>query len=154
MANHVLGGGMSSRLFQEVREERGLAYSVYSSVVLYVDCGALAVYAGTAPAKVPEVLEPSPSASSPSWSTTASPTRSTRSPSATSRARCARPEDTGSRMARLGRSEQVRGEVITLDEHLAALRAVTLDDVARVLRRVLGGPRTLVAVGPFDDLPG
>jgi predicted Zn-dependent peptidase len=62
-------------------------------------------------------------------------------------------EDTGSRMARIGRGEQARSELLTLDEHLAKLRAVTTDDVAGVLCNVLDGPRTLVAVGPFDDLP-
>ena len=56
LLNHVLGGGMSSRLFQEVREQRGLVYSVYSFSSLYADAGALAVYAGTAPSKVDEVL--------------------------------------------------------------------------------------------------
>src|SRR5205085_11937577 len=55
--NQVLGGGMSSRLFQEIRERRGLAYSVYSYRQSYLETGALAVYAGTAPARVPEVLE-------------------------------------------------------------------------------------------------
>jgi predicted Zn-dependent peptidase len=63
-------------------------------------------------------------------------------------------EDSGSRMARIGRSEQARGEVLTLDEQLARLRAVSRDDVHRALRRVLGGPRSTVAVGPFDELPG
>ena len=47
--NHVLGGGMSSRLFQEIREERGLAYSVYSYTSLYADAGCLVAYAGTSP---------------------------------------------------------------------------------------------------------
>ena len=55
--DHVLGGGMSSRLFQEIREQRGLAYSVYSYRSAYQDTGALAVYAGTAPGRVREVLD-------------------------------------------------------------------------------------------------
>ena len=57
VANYALGGGTASRLFQEVREERGLAYTVYSSVSMNVDCGALTAYAATSPAKVPEVVE-------------------------------------------------------------------------------------------------
>ena len=56
VANYVLGGGTASRLFQQVREERGLAYSVFSSVSLNVDSGALTVYAATSPAKLAEVL--------------------------------------------------------------------------------------------------
>ena len=57
VANQVLGGGMSSRLFQEVREERGLCYSVYSWASTYADAGTAGVYAGTAPARVGELLE-------------------------------------------------------------------------------------------------
>jgi predicted Zn-dependent peptidase len=153
-ANYVLGGGTASRLFQEVREERGLAYTVFSHVSLNVDCGALSVYAGTSPAKLPEVL-----------SVIDGIVGSLRSSGPTEREhRLAlgflegslelSQEDSGSRMARLGRDESARGEVVTLEEHLARLRAVTVDDVARVLRRILDGPRSLVAVGPFDELPG
>jgi len=54
--NNALGGGMSSRLFQEIRERRGLAYSVYSYTTQYADSGTFAVYAGCAPGKVDEVL--------------------------------------------------------------------------------------------------
>ena len=57
VANQVLGGGMSSRLFQEVREERGLAYTVYSSPSSYADAGAFSLYAGTAPNRLPELLD-------------------------------------------------------------------------------------------------
>ena len=56
MLNHVLGGGLSSRLFQKVREERGLAYSVWSERAAYADAGSLAVVVGTAPEHVGEVL--------------------------------------------------------------------------------------------------
>src|SRR5205807_1809654 len=54
--NHILGGGMSSRLFQEIRENRGLAYSVYSYRASFEGTGALAVYAGTAPSRAHEVI--------------------------------------------------------------------------------------------------
>ena len=56
MLNNVLGGGMSSRLFQQIREQRGLAYSVYSYTSQYADAGLFGVYAGCAPGKVDEVL--------------------------------------------------------------------------------------------------
>ena len=59
-------------------------------------------------------------------------------------------EDSGSRMARLGRSLMQRDEIVPIDEHVARLRAVTTDDVSRVLHRVLDSPRTLAAVGPFE----
>jgi predicted Zn-dependent peptidase len=63
-------------------------------------------------------------------------------------------EDPGSRMGRIGRSVSIRGEVQSVEEHVARLRGVTRDDVHRVARNVLAGPRSLVAVGPFDALPG
>ena len=59
-------------------------------------------------------------------------------------------EDTGSRMGRLGRSLMQRDDITPIDEHVQRLRAVTVDDVSRVLRRVLDTPRTLAAVGPFE----
>jgi predicted Zn-dependent peptidase len=59
-------------------------------------------------------------------------------------------EDTGSRMGRLGGGMTARDEVISVDEHLARIRAVTVEDVTRVLHRVFRAPRTVAAVGPFD----
>jgi predicted Zn-dependent peptidase len=154
VANYALGGGTASRLFQEVREERGLAYTVYSSVSMNVDCGALTAYAATSPAKVPEVVEIAERIVAELVGGGITDQEHTLALGFLEGSLELAQEDTGSRMARIGRSEQVRAEVLTLDEHLAKLRAVTPDDVARVLRRVLGGQRTLVAVGPFDDLPG
>jgi predicted Zn-dependent peptidase len=148
-----LGGGTASRLFQEIREERGLVYTVFSSVSLNVDSGSLMVYAATSPGKVPEVV-----------SIVDDIVGSLVADGITDQERDLAlgflegsldlaQEDSGSRMARIGRSESARGEVLTLDEHLSMLRAVTVDDVRRVLRRVLDTPRSLVAVGPFDELP-
>ncbi|MGH9118450.1 MAG: M16 family metallopeptidase [Acidimicrobiales bacterium] len=151
LLNHVLGGGMSSRLFQEVREQRGLVYSIYSFSSLYADAGALTVYAGTAPSKVEEVL----------GLIDAEVGRLLDS-GITGRERevalgylegsfVLGLEDSGSRMARIGKSEVSRGEIVAVDQHLALLKAVTTDDVARVGRRILGQPRTLAALGPFDE---
>ena len=65
-------------------------------------------------------------------------------------------EDSGGRMGRLGRSLMQRSRIVTIDEHVERLRAVTTADVSRVLHRVLDSPRSLAAVGPFaaDDLVG
>ena len=149
----MLGGGTASRLFQEIREERGLAYTVFSSVSLNVDCGALTVYAATSPAKLPEVLsivEDIVGALATDGITDAE--RKVAMGFLEGSLELAQ-EDSGSRMARIGRSESARGEVLDLEEHLARLRAVTVDDVGGVLRRILEGPRSLVAVGPFDAVP-
>jgi predicted Zn-dependent peptidase len=151
VANHVLGGGMSSRLFQEVREERGLVYSVYSFTALYFDVGTLVVYAGTAPSKVREVL-----------SLVDAEIEHMAAKGITDRElEVAKGylegsfvlglEDSGSRMARIGKSEVSRGEIIPVDEHLRRLASVTTADVSRVLDRILTSPRSLAAVGPFDE---
>jgi predicted Zn-dependent peptidase len=149
--NHVLGGGMSSRLFQEIREERGLAYSVYSYRVAYEGTGALAIYVGTAAARVGEVLglvdrEVDRLLSGGITSRELSMARShLRGAMALSL------EDSGARMSRLGRSQLVHGYVPDLADADARLGAVTLSDVSRVIGRVLGGPRVLSVVGPFSE---
>ena len=85
--NQVLGGGMSSRLFQEIREKRGLVYSVYSYRAAYLETGALAVYAGTAPEPGPRGARPHRRRARQAGRRTASPTGSWPWPRATSRAR-------------------------------------------------------------------
>jgi predicted Zn-dependent peptidase len=151
LLNHVLGGGMSSRLFQEIRETRGLVYSIYSFSSLYADAGALTIYAGTAPSKVAEVL-----------SLVEAEVERLLDRGVTERERevalgylegsfLLGLEDSGSRMARIGKSEVSRGEIVAVDEHIARVKAVTLDDISRVCKRVLGGPHTLAALGPFDE---
>jgi predicted Zn-dependent peptidase len=152
VVNQALGGGMASRLFQEVREQRGLAYSVYSYRAAFDDSGLLAVYAGTAPERVQETLEvieteiarlvrdglPAAELDAAKGHLTGSIAMSL--------------ETSASRMRRLGRSELVEGEIPTLDEVIARIEAVTLDDTRRVIDRVFTGmPRTLVVVGPHDE---
>jgi len=152
VVNQALGGGMASRLFQEVREQRGLAYSVYSYRAAFDDSGFLAVYAGTAPERVQETLEvieteiarlvrdglPAAELDAAKGHLTGSIAMSL--------------ETSSSRMRRLGRSELVEGEIPTLDEVIARIEAVTLDDTRRVIDRVFTGmPRTLAVVGPHDE---
>jgi predicted Zn-dependent peptidase len=152
--NHVLGGGTSSRLFQEVREERGLAYTVFSSLSLNSDGGTLVVYAATSPAKLPEVLSIVDAEVSSIVEDGLRDGEHAVALGYLEGSLLLSLEDAGSRMGRIGRSVSARGEVLEVDEHLDRLRAVTPDDVQRVARRVLAGPRSLVAVGPFDQLPG
>ena len=149
--NHVLGGGLSSRLFQKVREERGLAYSVYSYRSAFADAGALAVYAGTMPSRVGEVLglvrhEFDAMAAS----------GITRRELEVAKGHLVGElalslEDSAARMSRIGRSQLVHGEVLTVDEVAALISAVTLDDVTRVAAAVLGNERVLAAVGPIEE---
>jgi predicted Zn-dependent peptidase len=154
LGNYVLGGGTASRLFQEIREQRGLAYTVYSSVSQHADAGSLTVYAGTSPSKVEEVLDIVERIVAELVADGISEAERKLALGFLEGSIELSLEDSGTRMARLGRNEQTRGEIVTVDEQLAKLRAVTVDDVSRVLRRVLDGQRTLAAVGPFDSVPG
>ena len=149
--DHILGGGMSSRLFQSIREERGLAYSVYSYRSGYQGTGDFAVYAGTAPAKAPEVLKllteelDKMAAQGPSEDELKAARSHIRGATALGL------EDSGARMSRLGRSQLAHGRVPSLVELDEQIAAVTVEDLARVAAEVLGGRRSLVVLGPFDE---
>ena len=148
--NQVLGGGLSSRLFQEIRERRGLAYSVYSYSALYEDAGLLVAYAGTGPDRMREVrglIEAEVDA--------------LRADGITEHeldvakgylegSLALSLEDSGSRMGRLGTNMVARGEITDLDDHLARVRAVSVEDVSKVIGRVLDGPCSVCAVGPVE----
>ena len=151
VANQVLGGGMSSRLFQEVREERGLAYTVFSSPSSYSDAGAFTLYAGTAPARLGELLEVIDAVIDQALAEGITEDEHQVARGYLEGATLLGLEDSGSRMARLGSSLTSRGLITAVDENLARMRAVTRDDVARVLQRVLAAPSVLSVVGPFDE---
>jgi predicted Zn-dependent peptidase len=149
--NHVLGGGMSSRLFQEIREQRGLAYSVYSYRSAYEGTGSLAIYAGTAAARVDEVLGLIDQEVDRMLDSGVTERELTMARSHLRGSMALSLEDSGARMGRLGRSQLVHGLVPDLAEADAHLGEVTLDDVDRVIQRVLGAPRVLAVVGPFTE---
>lgn len=149
--NHVFGGGMSSRLFQEVRERRGLAYSVGSYPARYSDAGCLVAYAGTAPARLGEVrslideeVERLVSDGITEHELEVAVGYLTGSLQLSL-------EDSASRMVRLGSDLLQHGRVVPIDEHLEAVRGVTLADVARVAGDVFGGRCSVTAVGPVRE---
>ena len=142
---HVLGGGLSSRLFQTVREDRGLAYSVFSSMAGYADAGVVSVYAGTAPERADELqrVVAGQVAEVASNGITAAELAIARDGFEGSILLGL--EDSGSRMFRLGTSQSLLGRVVPLDEYVEILRAVTLEDVNAVLAEVLS-PQPAVAI--------
>ena len=148
--NAALGGGMSSRLFQEVREKRGLAYSVYSFTSHYADTGLVGVYAGCAPKKAREVLDICREQLHLVGASGLTPEELERGKGQMRGGLVLGLEDTGSRMSRLGKAELVYGELMTVDEILAAIDAVTLDDVDALAASIFGGPQALAAIGPDD----
>jgi len=148
----ALGGGMSSRLFQSVREERGLAYSVYSYASSHADTGLFGVYAGCAPGKVGEVLDLV-------RTELAAVARAGLSEEEVRRAKgflrgslVLGLEDTGSRMSRLGKAELLHGELLGIEQVLERIEAVTPDDVGAVAADVLTRPLSLGVIGPFEDV--
>ncbi len=145
----VLGGGMSSRLFQEIREKRGLAYSVYAFSSGHADTGILGLYAGCAPSKVDEVVELLVG----EWERLAAdgitPAEHQRALGQMSGGLVLGLEDTGSRMTRLGKAELVHGELMSQAESLARIQAVTAEDVRALAADLAALPRSEVRVGPF-----
>jgi predicted Zn-dependent peptidase len=149
--NAALGGGMSSRLFQEIREKRGLAYSVYSYNSQYADTGTFGVYAGCLPAKVDEVLSICRDEVAKVAADGISEEELDRGKGQLRGSFVLGLEDTGSRMSRIGKSELVYDSLLSVDDILARIEAVTLDDVREVGREILGQPMTLSVIGPFGD---
>ncbi|MEV7262826.1 pitrilysin family protein [Micromonospora aurantiaca] len=149
--NNVLGGGMSSRLFQEIREQRGLAYSVYSYASQYADSGVFAVYAGCAPGKVDEVLDLTRAELARVAAEGITEAELARGKGMSKGSFVLGLEDTGSRMSRLAKGELLYGNLMPVDDLLARVDAVTLDDVNTLAADLLGRPMSLAVVGPFDS---
>jgi predicted Zn-dependent peptidase len=149
--NSIFGGGMSSRLFQEVREKRGLAYSVYSFAPGYSDAGLFGMYAGCTPAKAGQVAELMLSELHRLAEHGVTADEMTRAAGQLSGASALALEDSDTRMSRLGRSEITLGEFSDLDEALRQLALVTADDVQQLAAEMASGPISVVAVGAVDD---
>ncbi|MEZ0364717.1 M16 family metallopeptidase [Mycobacterium sp. pUA109] len=147
--NTALGGGLSSRLFQQIRESRGLAYSVYSTVDTFADTGALSVYAACQPERFADVV-----------AVTAEVLESVaRDGISAAECRIAKGslrgslvlglEDSGSRMHRLGRNELNYGEQRSIARTLRELDAVTVEEVNAVARQLLHKPCGGAVLGPY-----
>ena len=148
VATQLLGGGWSSRLFREVREKRGLSYSVFASGSSFVDAGTISVYAATAPERLAELrlvideqlallAEDGPGERELEVAR-----------GGFEGATVLGLEDTGSRMSRLATNVLIRDRVVSVDEYLDAVRAVTATDVQRVIADVLAGPSAVSVVAP------
>jgi len=142
---------MSSRLFQEIREKRGLAYSVYSYISQFADSGLFGVYAGCAPGKVDEVLALTRDELGRVAAAGVNEEEVARGKGMLKGSLVLGLEDTGSRMSRLGKGELLYDELLSVDEILARVDAVTPDEVRDVASAVLGGQPSLAVIGPFAD---
>ncbi|HLF43656.1 MAG TPA: pitrilysin family protein [Acidimicrobiia bacterium] len=149
--NHVVGSGMSSRLFREVREERGLAYAIYGFRLAYADAGAWGVYVGTTPSQADTALNVIRDELSKVVAEGITPEELERAKGSMRGGLALSLEDPNSRMVRLGRDELSGMPHLSVDERLAKLEAVTLQDVQGIATDLFTGERTLGAVGPFDE---
>ena len=149
--NAALGGGMSSRLFQEVREKRGLAYSVYSFASQHAETGLWGVYVGCLPAKADEVLAICQDEIAKAVTSGLTDAELERGKGQLRGSIVLGLEDPSSRMSRLGKAELVYPRLEPVEEILASIEAVTHDDVRRVAAEVIDLPKALAVVGPFDD---
>ncbi|MBX6352342.1 MAG: insulinase family protein [Thermoflavifilum sp.] len=151
LLSNALGGSSSSRLFQSIREERGLAYSVYSFHSAYRDCGMFGIYTATSPDRLDEVMRliRDTCQDMAQHGMTAEELR--RGKEQVKGSLMLGLESTSSRMTRLGKNELLLGREVPLDETLAGINAVTAEDVRDVARAVLGGNFAVAAVGPVEE---
>ena len=145
---HALGGGLSSRLFQEVRERRGLAYNVYASRAAYDGAGVVSLYAGTAPKNASAVIDVFRSQLDDVAARGITARELAVAKGGIRASILLGLEDSGARMARLARTQLVHGEVRDVDDALAQFDAVSDDDVARVASTLTAAEPAVAAVGP------
>jgi len=151
LLNAVLGGSMASRLFQEIREKRGLAYAVNSYNALYTDTGAFMVYAGTRPENTKLVVELITAEVAKVLDSGITAAELDRARESVDGHMVLGLENTNRRMMRLGGPEVGGRELLSIDEVIERYAAVTLEDIHRVAKATLGGPRTLAVVGPHTS---
>ncbi|MCL3778696.1 MULTISPECIES: pitrilysin family protein [unclassified Actinomyces] len=144
----ILGGGMSSRLFQEVREKRGLAYSTYAFDASYAGAGAFGLYAGCAPGDVEEVCAVMVGEFEALAANGPTEREMARARGQIGGAMVLGGEDSLARMGRLGRGEVVTGRLRSMDENLRQLEAVTAEQVRELCAWLAGHARARVLVGP------
>lgn len=151
LLNNALGNSPSSRLFQEIREDRGLAYSVFSFHSAYRDCGMFGVYAGTSPEHVADVLALTMEICADVADQGLAEDELKQGKEQVKGSMMLSLESTSSRMSRLGKNELLLNRVVSLDETLARIDAVTMQDVQRIARDIVGQRFALAAVGPVED---
>ena len=147
----VFGGGMSSRLFQEIREKRGLAYAVYSSNVPYCGAGQFVVYAGTRPSNMMELISIVRHEIKRMLDAGLCAEELERAREHVIGHIVLSMESTSSRMVKLGTNSISDLYILSLDESIQRYRKVTLDDTMRVAQRVLSLNPTIAIISPVDE---
>ena len=151
IANHALGGGMSSRLFREIREDRGLAYAVHAFRMPFLETGSSAIYVGTTPTQTVAVLELIRAELDKIMSNGISDDELERAKGNVKGNLALSLEDTNGLMNQLGRHEVTGVEHLGVDEIVARIEALTHADIIEAAREVYDGPYVMGLVGPFQD---
>jgi predicted Zn-dependent peptidase len=152
LLNNTIGGGMSSRLFQEIREKRGLAYSVYSYHTSYADNGLFTVYAGTAPKQTQDVYDLTMELLNDIASTGMDEAELLRGKEQLKGNLILSLESTSSRMNRLGKNELMLGRHYSLDEMLERIDQVELSDVNAIMETMMAQPCAVALVGANENV--
>jgi predicted Zn-dependent peptidase len=149
----ILGGGMSSRLFQEAREKRGLVYSIYSFHHAYADCGLFGIYAGTGEKSIPELM-PLVFDELGGLARGVASAELARAKAQLKADVLMSLESTGARAEQLARHLLYYGRALPLEEVTAAIEAVDAAALARCTEAIVAGPLTVAALGPLAGLEG
>jgi predicted Zn-dependent peptidase len=147
----AIGGGMSSRLFQQIREQRGLAYSTYSYTSGYAGDGLFGLYAGCQPGKAEEVISIMRDVLDDVAAHGLTAEELERAKGQVCGSLVLGLEDSGSRMTRIGKAELSFGEVLGLDQLMQRVESVTLTEANDLAADIANRPRCLTVVGPFDE---
>jgi predicted Zn-dependent peptidase len=147
----ALGGGMSSRLFQEVREKRGMAYSVYAYAQQFAGSGFLGFYAGCNPSKTHDVISVIREVLADVAANGMTHEEIERAKGAVRGSLVLSQEDSGSRMSRIGKNEIVYGEIMGFDAILKKIEGVNSEQIRKVASEILTQRPTLALVGPFKS---
>jgi len=147
----LLGGGMSSRLFQEVREKRGLAYSIYAFGASYSDAGIFGVYAGTSESDAQELVSVI-AGEMRAVAAKVTPTELSRARAQLKASTLMALESTGARCERLAQNLMVYGRIVPVEEIVTKIDAIDEASVERVAARLLTSAPTVAAVGPLGQL--
>ena len=152
LANQILGGSPSSRLFQNIREDQALAYTVFSQTSGYVDAGSASLYAATSVARGPELLRGLTNTMAEFVDGGITEGELDRARTGLEGAMVLGLEDSGSRMTRMATGVALRGEVTPIDTFLERLRSVTVDGINDVIAEVYGAPPVVSVAGPANGI--
>ncbi|MDQ1908887.1 pitrilysin family protein [Paenibacillus sp. GD4] len=147
LLNNAIGGGMSSRLFQEIREKRGLAYSVYSYHTSYQDGGMFTIYTGTAPKQTDEVLKVTMEMLEELKQSGLTEAELKKGKEQMKGSLILSLESTSSRMNRLGKNELMLGRHYSLDEIIERIEQVEMDHIRELISQMMSEPFALAMVG-------